>query len=137
MKSNLLRDSVLVHFCEDGTKLKIPSENTPPLVYPKYRYFDVHFISSHFASIGTINECQLKSWHVWQIFMIDEEWYNFIKLCHLLLVVYFLMLLSIVSSTHQANFSYRISSYSFLPWIVFSPWIVSSSSEEIIQVFIT
>ena len=34
-------------------------------------------------------------------------------------------------------FVYRISSYSFLPWIVFSPWIVSSSSEETIQVFIT
>ena len=32
---------------------------------------------------------------------------------------------------------YRISSYSFLPWIVSSPWIVSLSSEETIQVFIT
>ena len=36
-----------------------------------------------------------------------------------------------------AQVIYRISSYSFLPWIVFSPWIVSLSSEEIIQVFIT
>ena len=33
--------------------------------------------------------------------------------------------------------NYRISSYSFLPWLVSSPWIVSSSSEETIQVFIT
>jgi hypothetical protein len=32
---------------------------------------------------------------------------------------------------------YRISSYSFLPWIVSPPWIVSSPSEETIQVFIT
>ena len=38
---------------------------------------------------------------------------------------------------HSDRFSYRISSYSFLPWIVSSPWIDSSSNEETIQVFIT
>ena len=35
------------------------------------------------------------------------------------------------------GYKYRISSYSFLPWIVSSPLIVSSSSEETIQIFIS
>ena len=52
----------------------------------------------------------------------------------------------IVASTNTCYYSenqifysleYRISSYSFLPLIVSSPWIVTSSSEETIQVFIT
>jgi hypothetical protein len=32
---NKMRAGDLVHFCEDGTKLEIPSEITPPLTWQK------------------------------------------------------------------------------------------------------
>ena len=61
------------------------------------------------------------------------------KYCFLLLhfcgLPFFLHYKIIMLENH--NFTYRISSYSFLPWIFSSPWIVSSSSEETIQVSIT
>ena len=49
------------------------------------------------------------------------------------------ILQNFVAFSEYMNFKneYRISSYSFLPWIISPSWILSSPNEETIQVFIT
>ena len=77
----------------------------------------------------------------WACISSRQYWFTTFNISHIKIKVWFfqtfLSKLTLLKICNVVVSIYRISSYSFLPWIVFPPWIVSSPSEKTIQVFIT